>query len=52
MTDACIGWKTDTPCPMYGEFHGCRHDDNYQGQHECLCGERTKRADVRCKRGA
>jgi hypothetical protein len=44
----CIGWHADPPCPVYGDFHGCRHPDRHGGNtggakvHECLCGATTR----------
>jgi hypothetical protein len=39
VTTPCIGWEGDTPCPHWGQYHGCTLPDGHSNwAHECVCG--------------
>lgn len=50
--NACIGWEADAPCPVYGQWHGCKFEDghNVGGGHVCACGATTRTRDLPIER--
>jgi hypothetical protein len=40
VTEPCVGWHADPPCPVYGAMHGCARPDGHPGKnHRCACGQ-------------